>query len=216
MEGHQAALRERDEAEAQLRAAHEAERASWARELSELEASHADDRTTWEQARHALADDHEAELVRVNAVHTVEKTGWERERDALKHEIIVWEARHRAEREGVLARNEGAPAEANPYHGDDEAAQAAHQAWRHGWMLRDGLLRLNEHAATLQTERDNLVRAMERAKPEIERLLEENQRHRTSTEALRDEFVRLNTEHEAMRQALEHCEAKLQAWREEG
>jgi chromosome segregation ATPase len=216
MEDHRGALQARDAAEARLKEAHAGDRAQWDAERAALEAAHAQARAGWEREAAEREDDHQAELVRVKAVHTVETTGWERKHDDVKHECAVWEARHRAEHEGIVARNEGAGAEANPYTGDDDLAHTAHEAWRHGWMLRDGLLRLNSHAATLQAERDNLVRAMEKARPEIERLLEDNQRLKTSTEALREEFVRLNTEHEAMRQALEQCEAKLQAWREEG
>lgn len=216
MEDHQAAMRARDEAEARLRSGFEAERAAWQQERAQLEAAHAEARRAWEQEAAAGASDHDAELVRVKALHQVDQTAWERKHEALAHENAVWEARHRAEREGIAARNAGTEAEDNPYGGDDEVARAAHEAWRHGWMLRDGLLRLNTHAATVQHERDNLVRAMEKAKPEIERLIEENQRLKTSTEALREEFVRLNAEHEATRQALEECQAQLQAWREEG
>ena len=156
----------------------------------------------------------EAEVVRLNAVHSVEKTRLEGDREDLAHEVALRSAHHRAEREGIAARNEGVTADGNPYAGDDEIQQTAHQAWRHGWMLRDGLLRLNEHAATVQAERDNLVKAMEKARPEIERLLEDNQRLRTSTEALRDQYVRLHAEHEATRQALEACQSQLKAWRE--
>lgn len=216
MEDHQSAMRARDEAEARLRAGHEGDRTAWQEEKARLEAAHAEARAAWERDLAAHAGDHDTELARVQALHGVDRTAWERKHEALAHENAVWEARHRAEREGIAARNASLDAEANPYSGDDEVAQAGHEAWRHGWMLRDGLLRLNTHAATLQHERDNLVRAMEKAKPEIERLIEENQRLKTSTEALREEFVRLNAQHEETRQALEQCQTQLQAWREEG
>lgn len=140
------------------------------------------------------------------------RAAFEDERGRLSAEIRVWEARQRAEREGIQARNDGAALDSNPYGAAD---QAANQAWRSGWILRDGLLRLNEHAHRLQAERDGLVHAMERARPEVERLLAENQTLKTTAEALRSELVRVNAEHHDTQQALETCLAQLQARRDE-
>jgi prefoldin subunit 5 len=60
------------------------------------------------------------------------------------------------------------------------------------------------------------MRAMEKARPEVERLLAENQRLTSTAEALRSELVRVNAEHDQTQQALEACQAQLQAWRDEG
>lgn len=63
------------------------------------------------------------------------------------------EAWKRGEHEGVLARNQGSPVEANPHAADapDDAERDGHQAWRHGWRMRDTLLDLSER---LRAERE--------------------------------------------------------------
>jgi prefoldin subunit 5 len=68
----------------------------------------------------------------------------------------------------------------------------------------------------MQSERDQLMRAMEKARPEVERLLTQNQRLSSTAEALRSELVRANAAHDQTQQALDACQSQLQAWREEG
>jgi chromosome segregation ATPase len=203
---------ERDEAQraiaaqvAAAQAALAARQDAWGREKEALE-------DAFESAQAARQADREV------AADTLAKArlAFEAERRTLQGEIQVWEARQRAEREGIQARNDGAAVDATPYGTNGPAESAAHQAWRGGWTLRDGLLRLNDHAHQMQAERDQLMRAMEKARPEVERMLEENQRLTSTAEALRRELVRVNAEHDQTQQALEACQAQLRSWREEG
>jgi chromosome segregation ATPase len=169
----------------------------WAHERERLLDEHHEAAAAWERERDRLLQEASAAAI-----------AWNTERDRLSTANAVWEARHRAEREGIQARNDGTPLDANPHGGETEPEQAAHRAWHHGWTLRDGLLRLNEHAALLQSERDSLIRSMERAKPEIERLMAENQHFRAAAEAMQQELAQTKT-------ALAQCEGQLKQWRDE-
>lgn len=197
----------------------EAQRAI-AAQVAAAQAALAARQDAWGREKEALEDALESaqaarQADRESAADTLARArlAFEAERRALQDAIQVWEARQRAEREGIQARNDGAALDANP-HAPPESA--IHQAWRGGWTLRDGLLRLNDHAHLMQAERDQLMRAMEKARPEVERMLEENQRLASTAEALRSELVRVNAEHDQTQQALEACQAQLRAWREEG
>ena len=88
-----------------------------------------------------------------------------REREELEARARRGEAWKKAELEGVTARTRGEALEANPYEeGGDDVAREGHQAWRHGWRLRDVLLDLNvklkEANATIAT-RDARIAALE-------------------------------------------------------
>jgi hypothetical protein len=81
-----------------------------------------------------------------------------KEREVLDARARKGEAWKKAEHEGVIARTKGEPVEACPYdEAGDDVAREGHQAWRHGWRLRDVLLDLNEKGRALQAalvERD--------------------------------------------------------------
>lgn len=82
------------------------------------------------QAREAEARDRDA--------------AWAKEREELDVRTRRGEAWKKAELEGVTARTRGEALEANPHaEAGDEVEREAHQAWRHGWRLRDVLLDLN-------------------------------------------------------------------------
>lgn len=92
-----------------------------------------------EQRQAMIADKHarEAELRAFEEARA-------REREELEARARRGEVWKKAELEGVTARTRGEALDQNPYaeHGDD-VAKEGHQAWRHGWRLRDVLLDLN-------------------------------------------------------------------------
>lgn len=84
------------------------------------------------------------------ATLNVERAGWQSSRAALEARARRGELWRQAEHEGVVARNRGEGAEANPYGADDPIDEVGHQAWRHGWRVRDTLITLNERVRRLQ------------------------------------------------------------------
>ena len=78
-----------------------------------------------------------------------------RDREELAVRARRGEAWKKAEIEGVTARTRGEALESNPYaEAGDEVAREGHQAWRHGWRLRDVLLDLS---ARLKETQDTLA-----------------------------------------------------------
>ncbi len=113
-----------------------------------------------EQRQAMIADKHarEAELRTLEETHV-------REREELEARARRGEAWKKAELEGVTARTRGEALAANPYvEADDEAAKEGHQAWRHGWRLRDVLLDLNVRLKDAQgalAARDQLLATLQ-------------------------------------------------------
>ncbi|MEB3328895.1 MAG: hypothetical protein VKQ33_06650 [Candidatus Sericytochromatia bacterium] len=82
------------------------------------------------------------------------REAWQAERQALEARARRGELWRQAEHEGVVARNRGEGPEANPYGIEDPGDEIGHQAWRHGWRVRDTLITLNERVHRLLEVRD--------------------------------------------------------------
>ncbi|MEB3222625.1 MAG: hypothetical protein VKS61_11155 [Candidatus Sericytochromatia bacterium] len=89
------------------------------------------------------------------AAHLAELDAWQAERRELQARARRGELWRQAEHEGVVARNRGDGPEANPYGVEDPVEEVGHQAWRHGWRVRDTLITLNERVRRLQEARDD-------------------------------------------------------------
>jgi hypothetical protein len=83
-----------------------------------------------------------------------EQESWRAERRELEARARRGELWRQAEHEGVVARNRGDGPEANPYGIEDPVEEVGHQAWRHGWRVRDTLITLNERVRRLQEARE--------------------------------------------------------------
>lgn len=103
------------------------------------------------------ADEQRQAMIAEKQAREQELRGFEaaraREREELEARARRGEAWKKAELEGVTARTRGEALEANPYEeAGDDAAREGHQAWRHGWRLRDVLLDLSAKLKDTQGE----------------------------------------------------------------
>lgn len=113
----------------------------------------------------------------------------------------IW---RQAEHEGVVARNRGEALEANPYAGDDPVSEVGHQAWRHGFRVRDTLIGLNERIRTLS---ETLEADRQAGAQEISQLKETLTRSEEAGQQLKAELTRLRLRNQQMESDLRHLPA---------
>lgn len=143
------------------------------------------------------------------------KTGVQQQLNDMEQRAKRGEAWRQAEHEGVVARNRGEDVDANPYKEQDPISEVGHQAWRHGFRVRDTLIGLNERIRNLGETLD----ATRQSHAEEVSQLQQNLRDLESTsQELTGELARLRQRNQQLESDQRHLpdleEAVRLAWSE--